>query len=65
MGIAYVLVSHDLSVVANFAHEVLVLRNGRVVEQGSVERIFNRPTSDYTRELIGAIPGQHAIASAA
>lgn len=65
MGIAYVLVSHDLSVVANFAHEVLVLRNGRVVEQGSVERIFNRPTSDYTRELIGAIPGQHATASAA
>jgi len=44
---------------------VLVLRNGRVVEQGSVERIFSRPTSDYTRELIGAIPGQHAIASAA
>ena len=65
MGIAYVLVSHDLSVVANFAHEVLVLRNGKVVEQGSVERIFNRPASDYTRELIGAIPGQHASASAA
>ncbi|PQZ89367.1 MULTISPECIES: ABC transporter ATP-binding protein [Pseudomonas] len=58
MGIAYVLVSHDLSVVANFAHEVLVLRNGRVVEQGTVERIFNHPASDYTRELIAAIPGQ-------
>lgn len=65
MGIAYVLVSHDLSVVANFAHEVLVLRNGRVVEQGSVERIFNRPASDYTRELIAAIPGRHLTASAA
>lgn len=65
MGIAYVLVSHDLSVVANFAHEVLVLRNGRVVEQGSVERIFNRPASDYTRELIAAIPGRHLTASGA
>ncbi|RDS91832.1 dipeptide ABC transporter ATP-binding protein [Pseudomonas fluorescens] len=65
MGIAYVLVSHDLSVVANFAHEVLVLRNGRVVEQGSVERIFNQPASDYTRELIAAIPGRHVTASAA
>lgn len=65
MGIAYVLVSHDLSVVANFAHEVLVLRNGRVIEQGSVERIFNQPSSDYTRELIAAIPGRHVTATAA
>ena len=65
MGIAYVLVSHDLSVVANFAHEVLVLRNGKVVEQGTVERIFNHPASDYTRELIAAIPGQQATATAA
>ncbi|MFP3493002.1 ABC transporter ATP-binding protein [Pseudomonas sp. SIMBA_059] len=63
--IAYVLVSHDLSVVANFAHEVLVLHNGRVVEQGSVERIFNRPSSDYTRELIAAIPGRQVTATAA
>lgn len=65
MGIAYVLVSHDLSVVANFAHEVLVLRNGRVVEQGSVEQIFSRPANDYTRELIAAIPGRQVTASAA
>ncbi len=65
MGIAYVLVSHDLSVVANFAHEVLVLRNGRVIEQGSVEQIFDRPASEYTRELIAAIPGRHLTASAA
>jgi peptide/nickel transport system ATP-binding protein len=36
-----------------------------VVEQGSVERIFNQPASDYTRELIAAIPGRHVTASAA
>ena len=65
MGIAYVLVSHDLSVVANFAHEVLVLRNGKVVEQGSVERIFNHPANEYTRELIAAIPGRHVATRAA
>ncbi|TFF14578.1 ABC transporter ATP-binding protein [Pseudomonas sp. BCA14] len=65
IGVAYVLVSHDLSVVANFAHEVLVLRNGRVVEQGSVERIFTQPASDYTRELIAAIPGRQVTATAA
>ncbi|MBF6029734.1 ABC transporter ATP-binding protein [Pseudomonas sp. P115] len=64
LGIAYVLVSHDLSVVANFAHEVLVLRNGTVVEQGTVDRIFNRPASDYTRELIAAIPGQQTANAA-
>jgi peptide/nickel transport system ATP-binding protein len=52
-------------VVANFAHEVLVLRNGRVIEQGSVERIFNQPASDYTRELIAAIPGRQVTATAA
>ncbi|AZF00026.1 ABC transporter, ATP-binding protein [Pseudomonas orientalis] len=65
MGIAYVLVSHDLSVVANFAHQVLVLRNGRVVEQGSVEQLFNQPGNAYTRELIAAIPGRRVTATAA
>ena len=58
MGIAYVLVSHDLSVVANFAHRVLVLRHGQVIEQGSVEQIFSHAASAYTRELIEAIPGR-------
>ena len=62
MGIAYVLVSHDLSVVANFAHQVLVLRHGRVIEHGSVEHIFKRPATEYTRELIAAIPGRQAAA---
>ena len=64
MGIAYVLVSHDLSVVANFAHRVLVLRHGPVIEQGSVEQIFNHAASAYTRELIEAIPGRHEVAVA-
>ncbi|MFK3722327.1 dipeptide ABC transporter ATP-binding protein [Pseudomonas monteilii] len=64
LGIAYVLVSHDLAVVANVADQVLVLRNGRVVEQGSVQEVFEHPAEDYTRELIAAIPGQRlALAS--
>lgn len=58
LGIAYVLVSHDLSVVASVAHQVLVLRNGQVVEHGGVDRVFNEPQSDYTKELITAIPGR-------
>lgn len=65
LGIAYVLVSHDLAVVANVADQVLVLRNGQVVEQGSVTHVFDQPASDYTRELIAAIPGRPAAGVAA
>ncbi|MEQ9726122.1 ABC transporter ATP-binding protein [Pseudomonas sp. WHRI 8822A] len=65
LGIAYVLVSHDLAVVANMADQVLVLRNGEVVEQGSVTQVFDQPASDYTRELIAAIPGRPAAGVAA
>ncbi|MDR6711060.1 peptide/nickel transport system ATP-binding protein [Pseudomonas hunanensis] len=63
LGIAYVLVSHDLAVVASMADHVLVLRQGRVVEQGPVAQVFDRPESDYTRELIAAIPGRRAVAA--
>ncbi|SHL79003.1 dipeptide ABC transporter ATP-binding protein [Phytopseudomonas punonensis] len=65
LGIAYVLVSHDLAVVANVADQILVLRNGQVVEQGSVAQVFDHPASDYTRELIAAIPGHHTAGVAA
>lgn len=63
-GFAYVLVSHYLSVVANFARRVLVLRHGTVIEQGAVEQIFNHAASAYTRKLIEAIPGRHEVALA-
>ncbi|CAM3929881.1 putative ABC transporter ATP-binding protein YejF [Pseudomonas reidholzensis] len=63
LGIAYVLVSHDLAVVASMADHVLVLRQGQVVEQGPVGQVFDRPESDYTRELIAAIPGRRAAAA--
>ena len=62
LGVAYVLVSHDLSVVASMADQVLVLRHGRVVEHGPVDQVFERPQSEYTRELIDAIPGRKAAA---
>ncbi len=62
LGIAYVLVSHDLAVVASMADQVLVLRHGQVVEQGTVAEVFERPSSAYTRELIAAIPGNRTAA---
>ena len=57
LGMAYVLVSHDLAVVASMADQVLVLRRGQVVEQGSAAQVFGQPASAYTRALIEAIPG--------
>ncbi|MCU1717074.1 dipeptide ABC transporter ATP-binding protein [Pseudomonas sp. 5P_3.1_Bac2] len=58
LGIAYVLVSHDLAVVARLAHQVLVLRNGQVLEHGSATQVLHHPQHPYTRELLGAIPGR-------
>jgi peptide/nickel transport system ATP-binding protein len=64
LGMAYVLVSHDLAVVASMADQVLVLRQGQVVERGTVAQVFDRPTSDYTRELIAAVPGRFGSVAA-
>ncbi|QKZ05181.1 ABC transporter ATP-binding protein [Pseudomonas eucalypticola] len=61
LGVAYVLVSHDLAVVASLAHEVVVLRRGEVVEQGPASRVLGRPADQYTRELLEAIPGRGVL----
>ena len=52
--LAYLFISHDLKVVRALADEVLVMRNGQVVEQGSAEKIFNGPVEDYTKALLKA-----------
>jgi peptide/nickel transport system ATP-binding protein len=57
LGLTYVFVSHDLGVVAQIAHRVVVLRGGKVVEQGSVQQVFTDPNAEYTAELIESIPG--------
>ena len=53
-GLAYLFISHDLKVIRALAHDVLVMRAGRVVEQGPAEEIFERPRDPYTRSLIAA-----------
>lgn len=56
LGLAYVFISHDLAVVRFMADEVLVMKDGEVVEQASVAQILDAPQQDYTKRLIGAIP---------
>ncbi|TVR81321.1 MAG: ABC transporter ATP-binding protein, partial [Rhodospirillales bacterium] len=53
-GLTYLFISHDLRVVRALAHEVLVMRAGRVVEQGPAETIFANPATAYTRALMAA-----------
>jgi microcin C transport system ATP-binding protein len=53
-GLAYLFISHDLKVVRALAHRVVVLRQGRVVEQGSADEVFANPREDYTRALMAA-----------
>ena len=56
LGLALIFISHDLSVVRSMCDDVLVLKNGRAIEQNSCERVFTFPRHPYTRELIAAIP---------
>jgi len=53
-GLAYLFISHDLRVVRALSHEVIVMRQGRVVEQGTAEQIFTAPEAAYTRSLMAA-----------
>ena len=52
--LAYLFISHDLKVVRALCHEVIVLREGRVVEHGSARALFASPRTDYTRALLAA-----------
>jgi microcin C transport system ATP-binding protein len=56
LGMALLLITHDLTIVRKVADRVLVMQGGAIVEQGPVEEIFERPRHDYTRHLLGAEP---------
>ena len=56
-GLAFLFISHDLRVVRAMSHQIMVMRAGDVVEQGTAEQVFAAPASDYTRDLMAAAFG--------
>jgi microcin C transport system ATP-binding protein len=62
-GLTYLFISHDLKVVRALAHDLLVMKDGKVIEQGPAEAIFERPQNDYTRRLIAAAMELRATAA--
>jgi peptide/nickel transport system ATP-binding protein len=66
LGTAIILITHDMGVVAEMADRVLILRDGRIVEEAPVARLFESPRAAYTRELLNAVPriGSGAVQTA-
>lgn len=55
-GIAYLLITHDLSIIPKVAHRVAVMKEGRIVEQGSSQQIMQNPQHEYTQSLLASVP---------
>ena len=53
-GLAYLLITHDVDVIRAMAHQVVVMKDGRIVEQGPVDTVFHAPEQAYTRNLLAA-----------
>ncbi|GAA3834516.1 ABC transporter ATP-binding protein [Brevibacterium ammoniilyticum] len=60
-GQAVLLITHDMGVVADIADRVAVMKDGRIVETGSVTEVFDHPSTEYTRQLLAAVPRLSAV----
>ena len=60
-GVAVLLITHDMGVVADVADTVAVMRHGQIIERGDVRTIFASPSHDYTRQLLAAVPRLNSL----
>lgn len=58
MGLTYIFISHDLSVVKYMSDRLIVMKNGKIEEMGDADAIYQNPRTDYTRNLLAAMPGK-------
>ena len=58
MGLSYLFISHDLRVVRHIADEILVMYQGKILERGSIKKVYTKPEANYTKELLNSIPGK-------
>ena len=56
MGLSYLFITHDLSIIPHLAHRVAVMRNGKLVEQGNTYSLMSDPQHEYTQHLLAAVP---------
>jgi peptide/nickel transport system ATP-binding protein/oligopeptide transport system ATP-binding protein len=63
MALSYLFISHDLRVVRHIADDIVVMHQGKVVEQGQTEAVYQRPQHPYTQNLLAAIPGKRALSA--
>ncbi len=56
LGVSYLFITHDLSIIPQLAHRVAVMKAGKIVESGRAETVLSRPTHPYTQELLRAMP---------
>ena len=61
LGVSYLFISHDLGVIHHMSDRVLVMQNGRAVEQGSADEVFYRPRHPYTQTLLSSLPRLGAV----
>lgn len=63
LGVSCLFITHDLAVVANLADDVVVMKNGEVVEAGATRDVIDRPVAEYTQKLLAAVPGSGLLSA--
>lgn len=56
LGLSYLFITHDLSLVPHIADRIAVMKDGKIVEEGAVEQVMKQPNADYTKALLAAVP---------